>query len=62
MATTEQKNASRAVMDAVTALNAALLHAGCERLHIELQDARKRDMIFPQYRVVMIEAREAVLP
>jgi hypothetical protein len=62
MATPEQKAASRKIMDAVTALNQALLDAGGERLHIELKDVRERGMIVPQYQVETIEARETVLP
>lgn len=45
MATDEQKAASKKVMDAVVALNTALLVAGGERIHIELKDIRSRDMI-----------------
>ena len=62
MATQEQKDASRRVMQAVTALNTALRNAGRVRLHIELKDVRPEDTVVPQYRVSVIETRETVLP
>ncbi len=62
MATPEQKAASLGVMNAVTALNEALQHAGGLRLHIDLKDTRLKDSIVPRYTVEMIEARETVLP
>lgn len=62
MATAEQKAASRKIMDAVTALNNAMLDAGGAGLHIDLKDVRQRGMIVPQYQVETIEARETVLP
>jgi hypothetical protein len=62
MATQEQKDASAKVMQAVTALNTALLNAGMSRLHVELRDVRREDMIVPQYQVSVIETPETVLP
>lgn len=62
MATPEQKAASGKVMEAVTALNQALMDAGGAGLHIELKDVRRSRMIVPQYQVEMIEIREMVLP
>ena len=62
MATQEQKDASRRVMQAVTALNTALRNAGSVRLHVELKDVRPEDTIVPQYQVSVIETRETVLP
>jgi hypothetical protein len=62
MATQEQKDASRRVMQAVTALNTAMRNAGSLRLHVELRDVRPHDTIVPQYQVSVIETRETVLP
>lgn len=62
MATPEQKAASRAVMDAVTALNRALRDAGSEGLHVELQNIHEVNCRNPLYIVQTIEVRETVLP
>lgn len=62
MATSDQKKASRKVMDAVTALNRALSEAGSTRLHIGLVDVRHEGSIVPRYNVDFIETRETVLP
>jgi hypothetical protein len=62
MATAEQKTASRQIMDAVTALNAALGRAGSVGLFVELRLIPRSSGRNGQYQVATIETRETVLP
>jgi hypothetical protein len=62
MATREQKAASKVVMDAVRALNDALIGAGREGLHVELTHSSMIGNFNGGYIVTTIEARETVLP
>lgn len=61
MATAAQKTASKQIMDAVTALNAALTNAGAEELFVELKHLAGSGRN-GQYQVAKIETREMVLP
>jgi len=62
MATKEQRDASRQVCNAVTALNRALSKASDEGLFVELNTASEMGGRNKTYFVSVVETRETVLP
>jgi hypothetical protein len=62
MAPPEQRAASGKIMDAVTALNKALVDAGAEQIFVELKHNPGSGGRNGAYYVDKIETRETVLP